>query len=117
MTEARARALGRRQPEAGLMPQSDRGSQSASPADRELLVDQGIAWSRSGKGECLDQAGAERFFGRLTRERTSTRYYRTRQAARADLIEDIALCSNRWRKHASLGYGSPNEYEKSAQAA
>ena len=43
-------ALGRRQPDAGLIHQSDRGSQYASHASRSMLAEQGIAWSMSGKG-------------------------------------------------------------------
>jgi transposase InsO family protein len=44
-------ALGWRQPAAGLMHQSDRGSQYASHAYREILADQGMACRMSGKGE------------------------------------------------------------------
>jgi putative transposase len=71
----------------------------------------------SGKGDGLDQAVAERFFGSLTRERTSTRSYRTRQEARDDVIDAIEMFDNSWRKHASLGYVSPHAYENIAQAA
>jgi putative transposase len=71
----------------------------------------------SGKGDGFDNAVAERFVGSLQRERTAKRYYRTRQDARADSIASIEMFSNRWRKHSSLGYVSPNEYEKIAQAA
>jgi putative transposase len=110
-------ALGRRQPEAGLIHHSDRGSQYAGHAYRAILADHGIACSMSGKGECLDNAVAERFFGSLKRERTSKRYYLTRQEARDDLIDYIEMFYNSWRKHSYLGYVSPNEYEKIAQAA
>jgi transposase InsO family protein len=71
----------------------------------------------SGKGEGLDHAVAERFFGSLKRERTSQRYDVTRQEARDDLIDYLEVFSNSWRKHSSLGYVSPNAYEKMAQAA
>ena len=110
-------ALGRRQPEAGLIHHSDRGSQYASHAYRGLLAYHGIVCSMSGKGDCLDNAVAERFFGSLKRERTSKRYYRTRQEARADIIDYIEMFYNSWRKHSYLGYVSPNEYEKIARAA
>jgi transposase InsO family protein len=117
VTGALEMALGRRQPEAGLIHHSDRGSQYASHASRAMLADQGIACSLSGKGDGLDNAVAERFFGSLKRERTSKRYYRTRQAARDDIIDYIEMFYNSWRKHSYLGYVSPNEYEKIAQAA
>jgi transposase InsO family protein len=117
VTDALEMALGRRQPDAGLMHHSDRGSQYASHAYRGMLADHGIACSMSGKGDCLDNAVAERFFGSLKRERTSKRYYLTRQEARDDVIDYIEMFYNSWRKHSYLGYVSPNEYEKIALAA
>jgi transposase InsO family protein len=72
---------------------------------------------QSGKGECPDHAVAERFFGSLKRERTSTRSYRTRQEARDDLIDYIEMFYNSWRQHSYLGYVSPNAYEKIARVA
>jgi putative transposase len=53
----------------------------------------------------------------LKRERTSKRYYRTRQEARDDIIDYIEMFSNSWRKHSYLGYVSPNEFEKIAKGA
>ena len=46
---------------------------------------------------------AERFFGSVKRERTSKRYYLTRQEARDDVIDSIEMFSNSWRKHSYLG--------------
>jgi putative transposase len=117
VTDALKMALGRRQPGAGLIHHSDRGSQYASHAYRGMLADHGIACSMSGKGDCLDNAVAERFLGSLKRERTSKRYYRTRQEARDDIIDYIEMFSNSWRKHSYLGYVSPNAYEKIVRAA
>jgi transposase InsO family protein len=117
VTGALEMALGRRQPAAGLMHHSDRGSQYASHAYRAMLADHSIACSLSGKGNGLDNAVAERFFGSWKRERTSKRYYRTRQEARADIIDYIEMFYNSWRKHSYLGYVSPNAYEKIARAA
>lgn len=110
-------ALGRRQPHVGLIHHSDRGSQYACHAYRRLLAEHGVQCSMSGKGECLDNAVAERFFGSLKRERTSTRHYATRQAARDDVIDYIEMFYNSWRRHSYLGYISPNAYEKIAQVA
>ena len=117
VTDALEMALGRRQPDAGLIHQSDRGAQYASHASRGLLAEHGIACSMRGKGDGLDQAVAERFFGSVQRERTSKRYYRTRQEARDDIIDYIEMFYNRWRKHSSLGEVSPKAYEKIARAA
>jgi len=117
VTDALEMALGRRRPPTGLVHQSDRGSQYASHAYRELLADHGMACSMRGKGDCLDHAVAARFVGSVKRERTSQRSYRTRQEARDDLIDDIEMFSNSWRQHSYLGYVSPNVYEKCARVA
>ncbi len=115
--DALTMALGRRQPDAGLIHHSDRGSQYASHAYRGVLADKGMVCSMRGKGDGLDHAVAERFFGSLKRERTSKRSYATRQEARDDLIDSIEMFTNSWRQHAYLGYVSPNAYEKIARAA
>ena len=110
-------ALGRRHPSAGLLHHSDRGSQYASHAYQDMLVDHGIVCSMSRKGECLDNAVAERFFGSLKREWTARRYYATRREARDDISAYIEMFYNSRRKHSYLGYVSPNEYEKFAWVA
>ena len=71
----------------------------------------------SRKGECLDNAVAERFFGSLKRERTDHRHYATRAEARADVVDYIEMFYNSWRKHSYPGYVSPNEYEALARAS
>jgi putative transposase len=107
-------ALGRRAPATGLMHHSDRGSQYASHVYQAMLADHGIVCSMSEKGECLDNAVAERFFGSLKREWTAHGYYATRQEARADIIDYIEMFYNSRRKHSYLGYVSPNTYEQLA---
>jgi putative transposase len=110
-------ALGRRHPAAGLLHHADRGSPDASDAYQDLLVAHGIVCSMSGKGACLDNAVAERFFGSLQREWTAHRSYATRQEARDDSIAYIAMFYNSRRQHSYLGYVSPNAYEKLARVA
>jgi transposase InsO family protein len=114
VTDALEMAIGRRRPSAGLIHHSDRGSQYASHAYRNLLAGHGIVCSMSAKGECLDNAVAERFFGSLKREWTSHRSYVTRQEARDDIIAYIEMFYNSTRKHSYIGYVSLNDYEKSA---
>ena len=109
--EALRMALGRRQPSAGLLHHSDRGSQYACQAYQGLLAHAGVRCSRSRKGECLDNAVAERFFGSLKGERTAHGQYATRQDAQADVIDYIEMFYNSTRRHSYLGYRSPNEYE------
>ena len=110
-------AIGRRCPSAGLLHHSDRGSQYACGAYQRLLAARGIVCSMSRKGDCLDNAVAERFFGSLKGERTSHRHYWTRQEAREDVIDYIEMFYNSRRKHSYLGYSSPNDYENLAKAA
>jgi putative transposase len=71
----------------------------------------------SEKGECLDNAGAERFFGSRTGERTSLRPYVTRRDAWDDIIDDIEMFYNSKRLQSYLGYVSPNDVEILARVA
>jgi putative transposase len=66
------------------------------------------------KGECLDHAVAERFFGRLKREWTSQGYDATRQEAWDEIIDDLELFDHSRRKHSSLGYVRRNTSEQLA---
>jgi putative transposase len=115
--EALRLALGRRQPAPGLLHHSDRGSQYAGQGYQGLLAAQGIRCSMSRKGECLDNAVAERFFGSLKGERTAPRAYATRREARADIMEYIEMFYNSTRLHSYLGYHSPNDYEALGKVA
>jgi putative transposase len=115
--EALRMALGRRGPAPGLIHHSDRGSQYACGAYQELLAAHGIRCSMSRKGDCLDNAVVERFFGSLKRERTALCHYATRQEARDDVIDYIEMFYNSTRLHSSLGYVSPNDFERVANVA
>jgi putative transposase len=110
-------ALGRRRPSAGLIHHSDRGSQYACHAYQNLLAEHGICCSMSRKGECLDNAVAERFFGSVKGERTALRHYATRQEARDDVIEYIEMFYNSKRLHSYLGYVSPHDFERLGRVA
>jgi putative transposase len=91
-------ALGRRQPAVGLLHHSDQGSQYAGQAYQGLLANAGVRWSMSRKGDSLDNAVAERFFGSLKRERTAHCQYTTRQEARNDVVDYIEMFYNSKRK-------------------
>jgi putative transposase len=110
-------ARGRRSPAVGLRQHSDRGSQYASHAYQALLANQGIVCSMSAKGECLDNAVAERFFGSLKGERTSLRHDVTRREAWDDVMDYIEMFYNSKRLHSYLGYVSPNDFERLARVA
>ena len=115
--EALQMALGRRKPAEGLIHHSDRGSQYACNAYQALLAEHGIRCSMRRKGDCLDNAVAERFFRSVKGERTSLQQYIGRQEARDDVIDYIEMFYNSKRLHSYLGYVSPNDFEALAKAA
>ncbi len=105
-------AINLRKPGPGLIHHSDRGSQYASHAYQALLKQHGMIPSMSRKGNCWDNAPVERFFSSLKREWTGDQWYRTRQAAIADVREYVAVYYNARRLHSTLGYKTPMDYEK-----
>ena len=111
VVDALRMALTRRRPGAGLLHHSDRGVQYACGAYRRLLADNGVACSMSRPGNCYDNAVVESFFGTLKSELVHRRRYRTRAEARADVFEWIECWYNRRRRHSSLGYLSPEQFE------
>lgn len=109
--QALTMAIHQRAPKAGLLHHSDRGSQYAATSYQQLLATHGIAASRSRRGNCWDNACVESFFGTLKRELISHRQYRTRDEAIQDIFEYIEVFYNRLRRHSTLGYYSPAEFE------
>jgi len=110
-------ALTTRQPPAGLLHHSDRGSQYAAGSYQQLLTTHGITASMSRTGNCWDNACVESFFGTLKRELVYHRHYATRAEAKQDIFEYIEVFYNRTRRHSTLGYDSPAEYEARAAVA
>jgi transposase InsO family protein len=110
-------AAGRRRPEPGLIHHSDRGVQYACGDFQKLLKRHGMVPSMSRKGDPYDNAVAESFFKTLKVELVYRRRFRTRLEAKAAVVEYIELFYNSRRRHSSLGYLSPNDYEKQANAA
>ncbi len=107
--DAMTMALGQRDKPA--IHHSDRGSQYTSDDFRDLLLKHGIQCSMSGRGNCYDNAPVESFFSSLKRERIRRQTYRTRVEAKADMFDYIECFYNRKRRHSSLGYISPVEFE------
>jgi putative transposase len=104
-------AIRRRNPSAGLIHHSDRGAQYTALSFGKRLEQCGIVPSMSRVGSALDNAISESFVSTLKSEIGVSRYP-TRQAARASTFEFIELFYNRVRRHSSLGYLSPAEYEQ-----
>ena len=101
----------RRQPLYGLLHHSDRGIQYASQQYQQRLKGAGVIVSMSRKGNCWDNAVMERFFGTLKSERTDGKNYKTRDEAKADVIDFIEMFYNNQRLHSTLNYVSPMHYE------
>jgi len=105
-------AVGRRHPGTGVIHHSDRGSQYASTDDQAFLAQHGFIPSMSRKGNCWDNAPMESFFHSLKVEWLHDQTFRTRDAARQAIFTFIEVWYNRQRLHSTLGYRSPEQYER-----
>lgn len=105
-------AITLRQPAPGLVVHSDRGSQYASSAHRELLENNKLIASMSRKGNCWDNAVMERFFLNLKMECVWQKSYANHGEAKADIANYIVNFYNTQRLHSALGYRSPVAYEQ-----
>ena len=108
---ALAMAVQTRRPPAGLVHHSDRGSQYASHAYRAALTQHGMVCSMSRRGDCWDNAVAESFWGTLKNELADEMDFASRAEARRVIFEYIEGFYDRRRRHSSVAYRSPQEYE------
>jgi len=104
-------ALERRRPSDGLH-HSDRGSQYTSAAYQERLHAAGFTASMSRVGNCWDNAVVESFFATLTKELLGDEVFESRAAASRAVFEFIEIWYNRQRRHSTLGYRTPVEFEE-----
>ncbi len=100
-----------------LLCHSDRGSQYASSDYQRLLQAHGIECSMSRRGNCWDNAVVESFFATLKTELVHHANYRSREEAVAEIFEYIEIFYNRQRRHSTLNYQSPADFERAALAA
>jgi putative transposase len=107
-------AVWRRGKADALLHHSDQGSQYTSEQFQRLMADHGITCSMSRAGNVWDNSAMESFFSSLKTERTARKVYRTRDAARADVFDYIERFYNPTRRHSTLGYLSPVEFERQA---
>lgn len=105
------RALRQRRPGMDILHHSDRGSQYAARGYRGCLEASGIQTSMSAAGYCYDNAAMESFWATLKRELFGPSIPSTREEAKAMIFEYIEVFYNRQRRHSSLGYLSPLDYE------
>lgn len=106
-------ALETRSPVRGLVHHSDRGVQYASDAYRTLLELHGAKSSMSRKGDCWDNAVVESFFSTLKRELPNEALFEDWRDLERALFAYVEGHYNTVRRHSSLGYLSPNDYERS----
>ena len=117
VTDALVMALWRRGKPQELLHHSDQGSQYTSEQFQRLLSNEGITCSMSRSGDVWDNSAMESFFGTLKKERVYRKEYRTRDIARADLFDYVERFYNPYRRHSTIGYLSPVEYERHALGA
>jgi transposase InsO family protein len=111
------RALATRRPPPGLVHHSDRGVQYASAAYRAAIAEAGAVASMSRPGNCWDNAVAESFFATLDAELRAEADWASPAEAAAAVAEYIVGWYNPRRRHSTLGYCSPIEYELRFRAA
>ncbi len=111
VTDALVMAIWRRGKPDALLHHSDRGSQYTSAQFQRLIADHGIICSMSRSGNVWDNAAMESFFSSLKTDRTAHKLYRTRDEARADVFVYIERFYNPKRRHSTIGYRSPVEFE------
>ena len=110
-------ALITRRPARGLIHHSDRGSQYCSTGYMAVLKAHGVERSMSRKGDCWDNAVAESFFGTLKQEMVFRRELEPRAAAQTAIFEYLETYYNPKRRHSTLGFLSPVDFEERAYGA
>jgi putative transposase len=111
VSRAFERAMQARNPQAGLLHHSDRGSQYASDAYRELLRRCGVTASMSRKGNCYDNANMASFWATLKTELIDGQVYASRAEAKSEIFRYIEVFYNRARLHSAIGFQSPVDFE------
>jgi len=111
VVDALGMGVTRRRPEAGLIHHSDRGSQYGSLAFGRTLIESGIVASMGSTGDAYDNAAAESFMATIKKELIHRRTFKRRDEARLAIFRYIEGFYNPVRRHSSIGYRSPAEYE------
>jgi transposase InsO family protein len=114
VTDALVMAIWRRGKPDALLHHSDRGSQYTSEQFQRLMADHGVVCSMSRSGNVWGNAAMESIFSLLKIKRTTRKMYRTRDDAKADVFDYIERFYNPKRRHSTIGYLSPMEFERQA---
>jgi putative transposase len=115
VNQALSMAIYQRQPAAGLIMHTDRGSQYGADSYRQLLRQHGMQPSMSRQGNCWDNAVAESFFHTLKTELIYLEGFATHAQAQTAVFEYIEVFYNRQRCHSANGYLAPLVYERALQ--
>ena len=110
-------ALEQRRPAPGLVHHTDQAPLYSAYEYRNRMQDHGLVPSMSGRGNCYDNAVAESFFSNLKNELVHHCDFHTREAARAAIFDYIEVFYNRQRRHQTLGYLSPAQFERQGKVA
>lgn len=116
VADALMMAVWRRGRPLALLHHSDQGSQYTSEHFQGLLKEQDITCSMNRAGQVWDNSAMESFFGSLKTARTAAKAYRTREQIRADVFDYIERFYNPTRRHSTLGYVSPIQFEEARKA-
>lgn len=114
VTDALIMAIWRRGRPRELLVHSDQGSQCTSERYQALLSEFGITCSMSRRGDVWDNSAMESFFSSLKTERMSRSRHRTRHQAQVDMFDYVERFHNIRRRHSTIGYVSPAEFESMA---
>jgi putative transposase len=112
VVDALEMALHRRRPDGGLIHHSDQGCQYTAVLFTKRCANAGLEVSMGSVGDCYDNAVCETFHASLKKERIYRQSWPTRAAARAAVFEYIEGWYNPRRRHSTLGYLSPIEFER-----
>lgn len=110
--EALEMAITTRRPPEGLIHHSDRGSQYCSNEYMDVLHEAGIQMSMSRKGDPYDNACIESFHATIKKELIYRFRFNNRAEASKAINYYISSRYNERRKHSTLGYKSPNNFER-----
>jgi transposase InsO family protein len=116
-TDALQMALLSRRPAPGLIHHSDRGGQYLSSAYIGMLARYGARSSVGRPGTCFDNAAAESFFATLKKELLHRSVWPTRQHAKTAIFHYVEGFYNRLRRHSTLDYRSPVDFEADHRSA
>ncbi len=114
VTDALVMAIWRRGKPDALLHHSDRGSQYSSEQFQRLMADHGVVCSMSRSGNVWDNAAMESFFSSLKTERTAAKTYRAETRRRPTCSTTSSASTIRRRRHSTIGYLSPMEFERRA---